>query len=171
MLDFLDQRTFGYLHVEELRPTDDGFAGGQGRADALIPASVTHIGRDALDPDLDVPAALRAWRRGARGIKQVLLDQTRLSGVGNIYADEAVWAARVHPERPASSLPPARVKDLLTAARDVMEEALRQGGTSFDKLYVNVNGESGYFSRSLKAYAREGEPCERCGRALVRAVV
>ncbi|GMA34384.1 hypothetical protein GCM10025876_05880 [Demequina litorisediminis] len=154
-----------------LRPTDDGFAGGQGSADALIPASVTHIGRDALDPDLDVPAALRAWRRGTRGIKQVLLDQTLVSGIGNIYADEAMWRARVHPERPARATSVATASALLEATQAVMRDALAQGGTSLDALYVNVNGQSGYFARGLEAYGRGGEPCGRCGNLLSRATI
>ncbi|GIG55112.1 bifunctional DNA-formamidopyrimidine glycosylase/DNA-(apurinic or apyrimidinic site) lyase [Demequina activiva] len=170
-LDFLDQRTFGYLHVEPLVPTADAQAGGAGSDLAAVPGSVAHIGRDALDPHLDVAAATRAWRRGSRGIKQVLLDQTLVSGIGNIYADEALWAARVHPERPASAVSLRQARELLDASRTVMSRALAQGGTSFDALYVNVNGESGYFSRSLEAYGRAGEPCSRCGRALRRASI
>jgi len=170
-LDFLDQRTFGYLHVEELVETADARAGGAGSALAAVPESVAHIGRDALDPAMDVEAATRAWRRGTRGIKQVLLDQTLVSGIGNIYADEALWAARVHPERPAHAVSAAQSRALLDASREVMSRALVQGGTSFDALYVNVNGESGYFSRSLEAYGRGGEPCGRCGRPLRRASI
>ncbi len=170
-LDFLDQRTFGYLHVEPLVPTPDGGAGGAGTPLPLLPASVAHIGRDALDPVLDAVAAARALRRGSRGIKQVLLDQTVVSGIGNIYADEALWLARVHPERPAHAVTAAQARDLLAATREVMGRALGQGGTSFDALYVNVNGESGYFSRSLEAYGRAGEPCSRCGAPLRRETI
>ncbi|WP_062211782.1 bifunctional DNA-formamidopyrimidine glycosylase/DNA-(apurinic or apyrimidinic site) lyase [Demequina oxidasica] len=181
--DFLDQRTFGYLHVEPLVPapgTDLDAAGSHGASSAgtvpagagtdwpLLPASVAHIGRDALDPHLDAAAALKRWRRGSRGVKQVLLDQTLVSGIGNIYADEALWAARVHPEWPAHAMTRAKSQELLKAARHVMASALAQGGTSFDALYVNVNGESGYFSRSLEAYGRVGEPCSRCGTTLRR---
>ncbi|WP_084105325.1 bifunctional DNA-formamidopyrimidine glycosylase/DNA-(apurinic or apyrimidinic site) lyase [Demequina sp. NBRC 110056] len=170
-LDFLDQRTFGYLHVEPLVETADALAGGEGSALAAVPGSVAHIGRDALDPHLDPVAAARAWRRGARGIKQVLLDQTLVSGIGNIYADEALWVARVHPERPAHAVSPSQARSLVDASREVMSRALAQGGTSFDALYVNVNGESGYFSRSLEAYGRGGEACRRCGRPLRRASI
>jgi len=170
-LDFLDQRTFGYLHVEELVETADARAGGVGSSLAALPGSVAHIGRDALDPDLDAAASVRAWRRGSRGVKQVLLDQTLVSGIGNIYADEALWAARVHPERAAHALTAPQARTLLEASRVVMTRALAQGGTSFDALYVNVNGESGYFSRSLEAYGRGGEPCARCGRPLRRASI
>ncbi|MFV0635034.1 bifunctional DNA-formamidopyrimidine glycosylase/DNA-(apurinic or apyrimidinic site) lyase [Demequina sp.] len=170
-LDFLDQRTFGYLHVEPLVDTADARAGGAGSSLAAVPASVAHIGRDALDPHLDPAAAIRSWRRGTRGIKQVLLDQTLVSGIGNIYADEALWAARVHPERLARDVSAVKARALLEASQQVMAQALSQGGTSFDALYVNVNGESGYFSRSLEAYGRGGEPCGRCGRALSRASI
>lgn len=167
-VDFLDQRTFGYLTVEPTVGTSDGHAAGAGTIHDVLPASVAHIGRDALDPWLDTDAALRAMRRGSRGIKQVLLDQTVVSGIGNIYADEALWAARIHPERPARTLTRPMAAGLLGDAQSVMSAALAQGGTSFDALYVNVNGESGYFSRALTAYGRAGEPCHRCATALSR---
>ena len=170
-LDFLDQRTFGYLDAEAVVATPDGLAGGLGSPLPLVPASVAHIGRDVLDPALRRSTVLAQWRRGTRGIKQVLLDQTVVSGIGNIYADEALWRARVHPATPASGLSGKATGALLDAAEEVMGEALAAGGTSFDALYVNVNGESGYFDRSLNAYGRGGEPCPRCGRAMVRAVM
>jgi len=170
-LDFIDQRTFGYLDVEPLVPTADGGPGGEGSELAAVPASVAHIGRDALDPSLSRQRTLAAWRRGVRGIKQVLLDQTLVSGIGNIYADEALWRARVHPATPASALSGRAAGALLDATQAVMRDALAAGGTSFDALYVNVNGESGYFDRSLHAYGRGGEPCNRCGRPLSRAVM
>ncbi|WP_084102727.1 bifunctional DNA-formamidopyrimidine glycosylase/DNA-(apurinic or apyrimidinic site) lyase [Demequina sp. NBRC 110051] len=171
VLDFLDQRTFGYLHVEDLLHTPDGLPGGHGMADPQVPLSVAHIGRDALDPHLDARAASRAWRTGRRGIKQLLLDQTLVSGIGNIYADEALWLARVNPERPAHAVNPATASALLSATQDVMRSALAQGGTSFDALYVNVNGQSGYFARGLEAYGRGGEPCRRCGHPLRRETI
>ncbi len=167
-VDFLDQRTFGYLNVEPLVPTPDAGAGGVGTEQARVPASVAHIARDVLDPALDTPSTMRALRRGRRGIKQVLLDQTVVSGVGNIYADEALWRARIHPERPASALASQQAADLLGALRKVMSAAVLLGGTSFDALYVNVNGESGYFARELSAYGRAGEPCGRCGGLIAR---
>jgi len=167
-LDFLDQRTFGYLHVESLVPTADGAPGGQGSAVTAVPRSVAHIARDALDPAADRAGAVNAMRKGMRPIKTVLLDQTVVSGIGNIYADEALWLARVHPLRTASSLTSSEATRVLTSVRGVMERALAQGGTSFDALYVNVNGESGYFSRDLTAYGRAGEPCFRCGDLLMR---
>ncbi|WP_084126030.1 bifunctional DNA-formamidopyrimidine glycosylase/DNA-(apurinic or apyrimidinic site) lyase [Demequina sp. NBRC 110054] len=170
-LDFLDQRTFGYLHAEPLVPTHDELPAGQGSDLAWLPQSVAHIGRDVLDPHLAPLAASRALRKGARGIKQVLLDQTVVSGIGNIYADEALWLARVHPQRPAHAVSAAQARALLAATREVMSAALAQGGTSFDALYVNVNGESGYFDRSLEAYGRGGEPCGRCARPLRRAMI
>ena len=167
-LDFLDQRTFGYLHVEPLVPTADARDGGAGTDLAAVPGSVAHIGRDALDPHLDATAATRAWRRGNRGIKQVLLDQTLVSGIGNIYADEALWRTALHGERPGLRLRAVVVRALLGHVREVMTQALAQGGTSFDALYVNVNGQSGYFDRSLDAYGQEGRPCARCGTPIRR---
>lgn len=153
-LRFVDQRMFGGLWL------------GGGGADR--PSDLAHIGPDLLDPDLDLAALVTSVRRHRSGIKRVLLDQRVVSGIGNIYADEALWRARVHYETPADSMSPARVAALLEAARQVMSEALAEGGTSFDALYVNVNGSSGYFSRSLAAYGREDLPCPRCGRPIVR---
>jgi len=170
-LDFLDQRTFGYLHVEPLVPTADGGPGGHGSFLPLLPRSVAHIARDALDPAADVGRAEDTLRKGSRAIKSVLLDQTSISGIGNIYADEALWLAAIHPLRSANSLTPAEASRLLASAREVMSKALAQGGTSFDALYVNVNGESGYFSRDLAAYARAGEPCSRCGTPIAKATI
>jgi formamidopyrimidine-DNA glycosylase len=170
-LDFLDQRTFGYLHVEPLVHTADGGPGGQGSPAPFLPRSVAHIARDALDPAAGEAVAENALRKGTRAIKSVLLDQTAVSGIGNIYADEALWSAAIHPLRTADSLTPAEASRLLASARAVMSRALAQGGTSFDALYVNVNGESGYFSRDLAAYGRAGEPCPRCGEPITKSTI
>lgn len=167
-LDFVDQRMFGYLAVTDLVPTPDGLPGGLGAPDPWLPAPVAHIARDLLDPAVDVRALARAARTRRTAIKRLLLDQTFVSGVGNIYADEALWRARVHHARAASGIAETRLVELFSAARAVMSEALAVGGTSFDALYVNVNGESGYFARGLDAYRREGEPCHRCGTPLRR---
>jgi len=167
-LDFVDQRTFGHLLVTDLEPTPDGAPGGLGSALAAVPEPVAHIGRDPLDPAFDTDAVVAAVRRRRTGIKRALLDQTLLSGVGNIYADEALWRARLHFARATDRLRPIEVRRALDAASAVMTEALAQGGTSFDALYVNVNGESGYFARGLAVYGREGEPCPRCGTPIRR---
>ena len=153
-LRFVDQRMFGGLSVS---------AGG-----ADLPGEIAHIARDPLDPAFDDDAFVRRVRRRTAGVKRLLLDQTLVSGVGNIYADEALWRARIHGDRPADRLSASQVRELLGHAREVMSDALGEGGTSFDSLYVNVNGESGYFDRSLHAYGREGEPCDRCGRPIRR---
>ena len=168
VLDLVDQRMFGYLAVAELVPTPDGLPGGHGAPDALVPAPVAHVARDLLDPAVDVRALARAAKTRRTAVKRLLLDQTFVSGVGNIYADEALWRARVHHASPAHAVSVARLADLFAAARAVMTESLAVGGTSFDSLYVNVNGESGYFARGLDAYGREGEPCRRCGTPLRR---
>ena len=151
---FVDQRMFGGVSIS---------AGG-----ADLPPEITHIARDPLDPEFDDDAFVRAVRRRTSGVKRQLLDQNLVSGVGNIYADEALWRARIHGDRPGDRLSVSQVRELLGHAREVMVAALSQGGTSFDALYVNVNGESGYFDRSLHAYGREGEPCERCGTPIRR---
>lgn len=156
---FVDQRTFGGMYLDALIPDD---------ADGNIPISIRHIARDPLDPHFDARDTVRRIRSKRTEIKRALLDQSLVSGIGNIYADETLWRAGIHGERATNRLSAERVVGLLRHARDVMEQALSEGGTSFDSLYVNVNGESGYFSRSLAAYGREGEPCLRCGRPIRR---
>ena len=168
VLDFVDQRTFGYLAVADLVPTGDGKPAGLGSSEALLPAPVSHVARDLLDPAADRDAIGAAMRRRRTVVKRALLDQSLVSGVGNIYADEALWRAGLHGERPTPRLTRAQAREVLDAAADVMTEALTQGGTSFDALYVDVNGASGYFSRSLAVYGQEGEPCPRCGAPIIR---
>ena len=154
-LRFVDQRTFGGLALVDTDP-------------AGLPLPVAHIARDPLDPEFDDAAFAAALRRRRTGLKRALLDQTLVSGIGNIYADEALWRARLHWARPTATMTRARTAEVLHAARAVMVEALDQGGTSFDSLYVNVNGESGYFDRALAVYGRTGLPCRRCGALVVR---
>ncbi|MFE9653502.1 bifunctional DNA-formamidopyrimidine glycosylase/DNA-(apurinic or apyrimidinic site) lyase [Micromonospora sp. NPDC006431] len=153
-LRFVDQRTFGGLSVSE---------GG-----AELPGEIAHIARDPMDPEFSDADFVTAVRRRRTEVKRALLDQTLVSGVGNIYADEALWRARLHGARPTDALTRPAATRLLGHVRDVLSEAIKQGGTSFDELYVNVNGESGYFDRSLNAYGREGEPCPRCGAPIRR---
>jgi len=167
-LDFVDQRTFGHLSVPDLVPTSDGLPGGLGSDVAAVPVPVAHIARDLLDPVLDRAAVVTALRAKHTGLKRALLDQTLVSGVGNIYADEGLWRARLHYARPTETLRRAEAERALDGAHEVMTEALRQGGTSFDALYVNVNGASGYFDRSLAVYGQEGRPCPRCGTPVRR---
>jgi formamidopyrimidine-DNA glycosylase len=154
-LRFVDQRTFGGLALVPSSP--DG-----------VPGPVAHIALDPLDPRFDDGAVARALRARHTELKRALLDQTLVSGIGNIYADEALWRARLHPARPTDRLTRGQAIGVLDAARDVMTEALAQGGTSFDALYVNVNGQSGWFDRSLHAYGQAGRPCDRCGTPIVK---
>jgi formamidopyrimidine-DNA glycosylase len=157
-LSFVDQRTFGGWMLADL-VTVDG---------TEVPVPVAHLARDPLDPKFNLDSVVTVLRRKHSEIKRQLLDQTVVSGIGNIYADEALWRAKVNGARLASSLSRSKLGELLDAAADVMTDALGHGGTSFDSLYVNVNGESGYFERSLDAYGREGEPCRRCGAVMRR---
>lgn len=168
VLDFVDQRTFGHLSVQELVGTPDGAPGGTGSDLPAVPEPVSHIARDLLDPFLDEAAVLSALRARRTGIKRALLDQTLVSGIGNIYADEGLWRARLHYARATDTMRRPEAQRALSGARDVMSEALAQGGTSFDALYVNVNGASGYFDRSLAVYGQEGRPCPRCGTPVRR---
>ncbi len=151
---FIDQRTFGWLCVDQL--------------DGDVPNVVSHIARDLFDPQFDKKAIVAKIRSKRGQIKKVILDQEVLSGIGNIYADEALWYAKIHPESIAMDLTSTQILNLLTASQKVMKRALAAGGTSFDELYINVNGESGYFERSLAVYGREGEPCRRCGAEILR---
>jgi formamidopyrimidine-DNA glycosylase len=158
-LRFVDQRTFGGL---SLHPLTEAVGGG------LLPAPIAHIARDPMDPVFSLDDAVTAIRRRRTELKRALLDQTAVSGIGNIYADEALWRVKLHGARPTEKLTRAQGRAVLTAAADVMGEALGQGGTSFDALYVNVNGASGYFDRSLAAYGQADRPCPRCGTPIRR---
>lgn len=166
---FVDQRIFGGMFLSPLVPDVPAAAGeaslGEVPERFLVPEAVKHIARDPLDEFFDPAAVRRKFLRTSSGIKKVLLDQSVISGVGNIYADEALWRARLHYAKPARTLSAAQTRELLEAVTQVLCESLAAGGTSFDALYVNVLGESGYFERSLNAYGRAGEPCHRCAEA------
>lgn len=166
---FVDQRIFGSMAVDALTPTPDGAAGGFGMDAALVPSQVAHIARDPLDPAFSDDDFFARLLRKKTEVKRALLDQTLVSGIGNIYADEALWAARVHYAQPTVTFGRGRARTLLAEVRLVLAKALAEGGTSFDAQYVNVNGAAGYFSHSLNAYGQSGTPCPRCGRPLVRA--
>jgi formamidopyrimidine-DNA glycosylase len=153
-LRFIDQRTFGWLAVDQLI---DG-----------IPTMASHIARDLFDPEFDQSSVIKNLRGRKSKIKSAILDQQILSGIGNIYADEALWAAKIHPERICNELSSKKVDFLIDCAREIMARALASGGTSFDDLYINVNGQSGYFEVQLESYGCEGEPCSRCGKLIKR---
>ncbi len=153
-LRFVDQRTFGGLAV---------VAGG-----ADLPSTIAHIALDPLDPAFADDDFVARLRRRRTGVKRALLDQTLVSGVGNIYADESLWRARLHYDRPTETLPPRDVRRLLQAVREVLHGALAAGGTSFDALYVDTEGVSGRFERELAVYGRAGQPCPRCGTPVRR---
>lgn len=167
-LRFVDQRIFGGMQVCPLVPAD--------HPSGTVPDPVTHIAPDPFEYLADQQAAaaerlFRALRRRRSGLKRALLDQTLISGIGNIYADEALWRARLHFARRTETITRAEAARVLAAARGVMEEALAAGGTSFDALYVNVNGASGYFDRSLQCYGQQGRPCPRCAGTPRAAVI
>lgn len=151
---FIDQRTFGWLSIEE-------YAGD-------VPTSVRHIAVDPFESNFDIKKVVNKIKSKKCAIKTAILNQEIVSGIGNIYADEALWRARVHPEIICEDLSEAEIKNIITSAKRVMKSAIKSGGTSFDEQYKNVNGESGYFSRSLKVYGREGQRCARCGGAIHR---
>ena len=153
-LRFVDQRTFGGLFL---------VAGG-----AELPGDIAHIARDPLEPEFDDAGFAAALKRKRTTLKRALLDQSLISGVGNIYADESLWRARLHYDRATASLKRPDVDRLLAAVRDVLNASLAAGGTSFDALYVSADGVSGLFERELEVYGREGEPCSRCGTAIRR---
>lgn len=155
-LRFVDQRTFGGLSLAELVDVEG----------TAVPDTIAHIARDPMDPRFDLARTVRALRAKRTEVKRALLDQTLVSGIGNIYADEALWRAGLHGTRPTERLTAAQARAVLGAASEVMAEALAVGGTSFDALYVNVNGQSGRYA--LNVYGREGHPCNRCGTPIVR---
>ena len=152
---FIDQRTFGWLSIEE-----------QSHG---IPTSVAHIAYDPFEQEFDLKAVISDLKKRKSAIKSAILNQGIISGIGNIYADEALWRARLHPEIICEDLSEEEIRKLVLSAKAVMKSAIKAGGTSFDEQYKNVNGESGYFSRSLSVYGREGEPCSRCA-TLVRRI-
>ena len=153
-LRFVDQRTFGGLSYVE-----NG---------AELPAPVAHIAADPMEEGFDITHLTRALRRRRTGLKRALLDQGLVSGIGNIYADEGLWRTRLHYARPTETLTRPEVERIVAGVREVMVEALARGGTSFDRLYVDVTGNSGYFDSSLAVYGRAGRPCPRCGAAVRR---
>ncbi|WP_029767978.1 bifunctional DNA-formamidopyrimidine glycosylase/DNA-(apurinic or apyrimidinic site) lyase [Haloglycomyces albus] len=154
---FVDQRTFGGMELSE---TSDG-----------LPDRVSHIAPDVFDPAYSASQAIERLRAKNSDVKRVLLDQSWVSGIGNIYADEALWRSGVSPTRQGRDINSTKAKELLRHTTDVLSEAIAVGGTSFDELYVNVNGESGYFERSLSAYGREGLPCKRCDTRMRKKVI
>jgi formamidopyrimidine-DNA glycosylase len=154
LLIFNDQRTFGWLRVDQLV---DGY-----------PASINHIAPDLFDPDFHEAEFMKKISKRTSEVKKALLDQGLISGIGNIYADESLWRAKIHPTQPCSQLTSSQLRRLLHAVREVLEKAVVAGGTSFDNLYVNVNGESGYFENSLQVYGRENEECARCATLITR---
>lgn len=151
---FIDQRTFGWLSIEV--------------ADQLIPGAVAHIAYDPFEDEFDIKAVVTRIKHCKSAIKSAILNQEIISGIGNIYADEALWRAKIHPQIICEDLSEIEIKKVITSAKSVMQSAIKAGGTSFDQQYKNVNGESGYFSRSLSVYGREGLPCSRCATSIHR---
>jgi formamidopyrimidine-DNA glycosylase len=158
---FVDQRIFGSLAIDQLVSTAD-------ETGESIPTTAAHIARDPLDPYFDVSSVIAKLRKRTAGIKKILLDQQLMSGVGNIYADEALWRAKLHYDQPANSLSLSKTKELINHVTEILAAAVKVGGTSFDEQYKNVNGESGYFEISLNAYGMTGRPCNRCGKPIRR---
>ncbi|GAA1811898.1 bifunctional DNA-formamidopyrimidine glycosylase/DNA-(apurinic or apyrimidinic site) lyase [Nesterenkonia flava] len=154
---FVDQRIFGHLLISPLVDAD--------HASGSVPAVAVHIAQDPLESGYEAETLFRRLRSRRSGLKRALLDQTVISGIGNIYADEALWLAKLHYARRTETITRAEAMRLLSAVQQVMRAALEAGGTSFDSLYVNVNGASGYFARSLECYGRAGQPCRRCAAA------
>lgn len=172
---FIDQRIFGSLQIDELVQTPDGNPGGFSDGvganrwwQNLIPKSAAHIARDPLDIDFDAEIVRAKFVKKASGVKRVLLDQQVLSGVGNIYADEALWRSKLHYDQPANTLSKPTFEHLIQSIKEILAAAVEQGGTSFDEQYKNVNGESGYFEVSLNAYGQTDLPCSRCGKPIKR---
>lgn len=169
---FVDQRLFGGMFVDNLQLTSDQLPGGfspESETTTMIPTSVGHIARDPLDPALDMDSVISLLSKRSAGIKRLLLDQRIVSGIGNIYADEALWRSKLYFDTPAGEISRRKLTDLMRNVVEVLTEAVERGGTSFDQQYKNVNGESGYFSQDLEAYGRSGLPCSRCGTKIARA--
>jgi formamidopyrimidine-DNA glycosylase len=154
---FVDQRTFGFLELAEM--------------DGPVPATLAHIAPDVFEEEFDTDACVEKLLRRRIEVKKALLDQGWISGVGNIYADESLWRARLRGRRTGDSISKRKAKELIGHVKDVLAEALEVGGTSFDRLYIDANGEAGYFARELAVYGRAGQPCKRCGTPIKREVI
>ena len=153
---FVDPRTFGEVVVFDPAYT------------AQVLPELVRLGVDPICEPFD-SAILAGRLKGKRGaIKPLLLSQHVVAGIGNIYADESLWLAKLHYDKQASSIPKKKHLELIEIAAEVLRKAVAQGGTSFDEQYKNVNGESGYFSQSLNAYGMTGLPCKRCGTPIKR---
>lgn len=166
LVNFVDQRIFGSMAVDELVTPGQGTDQGAGRR--VVPSQVAHIAPDPLEPEFDDDLFIVRLRSKQTGVKRALLDQTLISGVGNIYADESLWASEIYFDKPANKLSRLEAQTLLLEVRAVLNKALGEGGTSFDSQYLNVNGEAGYFAHSLNAYGQQGKPCPRCGAEIKR---
>lgn len=164
LVNFVDQRIFGSMAVDSLIEQLPGLA----QHPVLVPSQAAHIALDPLNDSFDDTEFFRRLSKKSSGIKRVLLAQNLISGIGNIYADEALWASQIHFEKPADELTKKQMKALLLEVRAVLKKALAEGGTSFDQQYVNVNGQAGYFAHSLNAYGQQGKPCPRCGTPIQR---
>lgn len=151
---FIDQRTFGWLSIEQMHNQ--------------IPTSVDHIAYDPFEAEFNLKNVIADISSRKSAIKPAILNQEIISGIGNIYADEALWRAKIHPEIICEDLSEDEIKKLINSAKAVMKSAIKAGGTSFDQQYKNVNGASGYFSRSLSVYGRAGQPCSRCATLIRR---
>ena len=124
------------------------------------------LGDEPLDAGFTVDRLAAILRASRQAVKRVLMDQRRLVGVGNIYANEVLWRAGIDPSRPAATLSPAEAVRVHAELRDVLTSAVAARGTSF-RDYRDASGERGEFAHQLQAYGREGERCQRCGRTLV----
>ncbi|MCS4484509.1 bifunctional DNA-formamidopyrimidine glycosylase/DNA-(apurinic or apyrimidinic site) lyase [Gleimia sp. 6138-11-ORH1] len=167
----IDQRTFGKTEVVDLTPCLDGYPAGEGTSRKALPESATHIARDPLDAGFNLKAVATKIRQSQTAIKTLLLKQELVSGIGNIYADEALFQAGIRGSKPGASLTQKQAESLLIAAKQVMEAAVKVGGTSFDALYVNVSGEPGYFAINLQVYGRNGKSCYKCGTLVEKETI
>lgn len=157
-LFFNDQRKFGWM---KLLPTDE----------VMEMSFFKKVGPEPLDPQFTAQDFIkRVDRRSNSGIKAVLLDQSVIAGVGNIYADESLWAAKIHPSTLVKDLSKQRLTKLYTELIYVLKLAIDKGGSS-DKNYVNAEGKKGSYMSFAKVFRLEGQPCPRCGRIIEKTRV
>ena len=153
-LDFIDPRKFGRCvptrHLEDALP---------------------ELGPEPLEGEFTEAFLLEGFRCRRGRIKALLLDQSFLAGLGNIYVDESLFAARIHPQSPACSIPRHKVRALFSAIRETLEEAILREGSSFDTFYRTPEGQPGSYQHQFQVYGRHGKPCRVCERALKRIVV
>lgn len=153
-LRYKDVRKFGTMHVFK-------------KGEELTVPPLVNLGPEPLENGFDRRVLKARLKDTERAIKQALLDQTVVVGLGNIYVDEALFRARIHPETPANKISPKKLELLVQAIKETLGEAVEMGGSTV-RTYLNGQGRMGFFQQKLTVYGRQGEPCTVCGKPIMK---